>query len=124
MNNTAREIFDSAVRMLGYINNYGVSNEADISVRLIPVVNAVYADLHYAYYGSRRVFVPISSASDKLYLPKRLIDDCIVYGVCTHLATSENDGDNASLYANIYNQKRARSTHIEERKDCLAAVDD
>lgn len=124
MNNTAREIFDSAVRMLGYINNYGVSNEADISVRLIPVVNAVYADLHYAYYGSRRVFVPISSASDKLYLPKRLIDDCIVYGVCMHLATSENDGDNALLYANIYNQKRARSTHIEERKDCLAAVDD
>lgn len=124
MNNTAKEIFDSAVRMLGYINNYGVSNEADISIRLISIVNAVYADLHYAYYGDRRVFTPITSAADKIYLPKRLLDDCIVYGVAMHLARSENDGDNASLYANIYNQKRARATHIEKRKDSLAEVID
>lgn len=118
---TVQESIRSALALLGYTGEYDFSNDSALLKRTVTIANAVFSDLFYLIHprrsdGSEVTFTPITSASQTVDLPDRIVNDCFVYGLAMWLAQSENDGDNQQLFAALYNQKRAaasRFTQIE-----------
>lgn len=117
---TGRQLFQQALQLLGYTNNFGISNESALMQRGLGIVNAIYSDLFYAC--GKKEFKPVPDMDSEIILPERVLNDCFVYGLAMMLAQSENDGDNQQLYAALYNQKRAACTHISNRLDVLPDI--
>lgn len=105
----ASEIFNNALKMLGYTDKDGNS---ELPQRLrncaVVTVNLVYGDLWRVY--NKENFVPIKSLSDEIQLPEEAMDDVFLYGLAMHIARSENDGDQQQYFAHLYNAKRAGLT--------------
>ncbi len=99
---TAGEMIKRAVNRLGY------TESDDSAAGRLGVVNDVYAEIFYAESNANKkekVFKPLTSLTDELNLSERALNDCMVYGLCEAFALSENDSDNQSYYAELYNQK-------------------
>lgn len=113
-------LFDKAMEMLGYASAEGISGRDDMLKKALTLINNVYAELHYAFVqrpGDEDNFVPLANINDSLNLPTIVLNDIAPYGVAMYLAQSEDDADNQSLYASIYNQKKVRGKKIERIKD-------
>ena len=109
---------DSVLRMLGYINNLGYTNDSDLRSRIIPQINNIYADLYYmSGLSSGKDGKPFEAAAkpdDEIKLPQHLLDNCFLYGVAMSVAAAEGDGEQQQYFAALYNQKRRMCTHFDE----------
>lgn len=102
---TASEMIKRATNRLGY------TSDDDSAARRLEIVNDVYAELFFLESGEgkqEKKFKPLTRLSDELNLSERALNDCMVYGLCEAFALSENDSDNQSYYAAIYNEKIKR----------------
>lgn len=113
---TVNETVNKVMRMLGYINNLGYTNDSDLRSRIIPQINSIYADLWYRCKRREvdEVFKAVSGNDDEIDLPPELLDDCFLYGVAMSVAAAEGDGEQQQYYAALYNQKRGLCTHFDE----------
>lgn len=114
---TVNEVAENAQRLLGYTNNVGFTNDSDLRARIVPQINQTYADLYYAL--GKTDFKPVVEMDDVIDLPEMVINDCLMYGVCMHIAAAEGDSNAQQYYGAIYNQKRAHCTHFDRVKDVL-----
>lgn len=116
---TVNETVNNVMRMLGYINNLGYTNDSDLRSRIIPQINSIYADLWYRCKRRKddEVFKAVSAADDEIALPPELLDDCFLYGVAMSVAAAEGDGEQQQYYAALYNQKRGLCSHFDEVVD-------
>lgn len=116
---TVNETVNNVMRMLGYINNLGYTNDSDLRSRIIPQINSIYADLWYRCKkrNDDEVFKAVSSNDDLIDLPPELLDDCFLYGVAMSVAAAEGDGEQQQYYAALYNQKRGLCSHFDEVVD-------
>lgn len=121
----AMSLFEKAMEMLGYASAEGISGREDILKKALTIINNVYAELYYAFVqklGEEDSFVPLTNINDTLNLPTVVLNDIAPYGVAMYLAQSEGDADSQALYANIYNQKKARGKRVSRIKDRLPHV--
>ena len=98
----AGEMIKRAVTRLGY------TDSDDSAARRLEILNDVYAEIFYAESNANKEikeFKPVTSCLDELNLSSRALNDCLVYGLCEAFALNENDSDNQSYYAELYNQK-------------------
>ena len=118
---TVNETVNNVMRLLGYINNLGYTNDSDLRARIIPQINSVYADLWYRCGKGKdgEPFCAVQSVDDKIDLPPILLDDCFVYGVCMSVAAAEGDGEQQQYFAALYNKKRSLCTHFDEIVDAF-----
>ncbi len=117
---TGIEVRDRAWRLLNYTDGDGridATLYADIAARSLALVNQVYADIVYALCQTG--FQELASLTDEIDLPERIVNDIMPYGVAMLTAQTIGDADNQSLFADLYNQKRAKLTHVGRRKDVL-----
>ncbi|MBQ9414542.1 MAG: hypothetical protein IJU16_05385 [Clostridia bacterium] len=115
---TGEEIRDRALALLNYTDNKGQLRSdlyADLYTRSLGLVNQIYGDIWYSFYQD--AFEELGSLSDTIRLPGRVIDDVMPYGVAMLMAQTVGDGDNQSLYATLYNRKRAGMTKSDRRVD-------
>lgn len=124
---TANETAEQVMRLLGYVNNLGFTNDSDLRARIIPQINSIYADLWYmsgqGNKGKKTVpFKPVVNMDDEINLPDYLINDCFIYGVCMSVAAAESDGEQQQYYAAIYNNQRGKCTHFDSIEDVLPDV--
>lgn len=117
---TGEEIKNRALTLLNYTDQNGRLDSTmytDVVSRSLAVVNQIYADLWYALHS--RGFQELSTLTDDVHLPERVVNDCMPYGVAMLLAQTIGDADNQSMMTDLYNQKRATLTHSRFRKDVL-----
>lgn len=102
----AIELLNNALKMLGYSDSDGnVELTERIRNSAIINVNLVYSDLWRIF--NTEEFVPITSLSSEVVLPKVALGDVFLYGIAMHIARSENDGDQQQFFTYLYNAKRA-----------------
>ena len=119
---TAREILNSALKLLGYTEANGNSELPQrILNRATAVINVIYSELYRAEGGNE--FIPIKSLTDEIKLTEAVLTEIMPCGVAMMIAGSESDGDNQSFWAETYSRKKAILTRIEERTDELPVVE-
>ena len=114
---TAKEIINSALKLLGYTSSAG--NEqltARIMNKAIPIINVVFSDLWPKEHTED--FEPVAKLDDKIKLSNKATS-VMVYGVAAFIAQSENDGDQQQIWMTIYNKKISTLTVITTRQDVL-----
>lgn len=118
---TGLDVIQKALLLLNYTDNAGhadsrVSGAAQ--ARGLSILNQLLADAWYAEHDDTP-FVPLNTASETLPCGDRVAADVLPYGVAMMLAQGEGDGDNQTLFAALYNQKRAAYTHTATRENRL-----
>lgn len=120
---TAREILNSALKLLGYTEANGNSELPQrILNRATALINVIYSELWRA--EGKTDFEPIKNLTDEVKLTKTVLNEIMPCGVATLIAQSESDGDMQQLWAEIYNRKKATMTRVEEITDDLPTVDE
>lgn len=117
----AKEIYNKAMIMLGYLGSEGISGETEMSRKGITAINLVISDIGKYFKESPK---QISSLSDDVNLPEQILVDVMPYGVAMFLAQSEGDGDNQQLFAVLYNRKRVGVPGISRVKFVGPYVED
>ena len=106
-------------------NRLGYSADDDTAARRLEIANDVYAEIFYIESAADKKikeFNAITSLDDELNLSERALNDCMVYGLCEAFALNENDSDNQSYYAAIYNEKIKRlKKRTTLRQDVMAS---
>ncbi len=119
---TAREILNSALKLLGYTEANGNSELPQrILNRATALINVIYSELWRA--EGRADFTPIKSLTDEIKLTQAVLSEVMPCGVAMMIAGSESDGDSQSLWAEIYSRKKSILTRLEERTDSLPTVE-
>ena len=109
---TGNQLLNTSLKILGYTDQNGNSQlTARIRNCAVVNINLVYADLWRITHDTP--FIPINSLGDTVDLPENALHDVFLYGLCMHMARSENDGDQQQVYTMLYNQKRASLSHTE-----------
>ena len=108
---TAKEVYDTALSLLGYTDNQATQQRA------VAVFNKVYYELHRAISGEE--FKPISSLSEVLYLPKKLLIYTMTLCVAEMLALGEGDGEMQQYFAAAYERAKAKLNRTEAVVDEL-----
>ena len=106
---TAREVFERAMQIGGYVNGEGAPDrlrDADIYKRGLALVNQIYTDMFFAETPDG-VFQPLTSMDAEIPLSTRCVNDIMPYGVAMLIAQAEGDATNQSIFSYAYNQKRA-----------------
>lgn len=116
----AIEIYEQALKMLGYINEDG-SLDDSLNLKALGIINAVYADLFFLLQDDG--FVPIKHLNETPNLNKRILIDIFPYGVAMYLALSVGDGLNQQVFGTIYNSKRCSVNSIYMRSDIVPGID-
>jgi len=116
---TAIEIYNHALKLLGYINEDG-SLDDSLNLKALSIINAVYADLFYLINDEG--FTPLTRLDETPSLSKRILNDVFPYGVAMHLALSSGDGLNKQIFATIYNSKRCSVNTIAIRSDIIPGI--
>lgn len=116
----AIEIYEKALKLLGYIFEDGSYDES-LNLKALSIVNAVYADLYFIKNDSG--FLPLVSLNDIPKLSERIINDVMPYGVAMHLALSVGDGLNNQIFTTIYNSKRCSVLTIDTKTDVIPSID-
>ena len=122
---TGREVLYRAFKLLGYTDGYGGvdgARDAELLRRGTAALEQILADL-------RRIETPgqtdgwTGDLDSPLPLSAETVNDAMPYGVAMLLAQGESDGDAQSLYAALYNGKRAGIRRPAERRaDVLPRV--
>lgn len=118
---TGEEIKNRALQLLNYTDQNGRVDSAmyaDVTARSLALVNQVYAECWYILEGERP-FIELPTLTEPIALPPRVIENVMPFGVAMLMAQSLGDGDNQSMMADLYNQKRATLTHRCRRKDVM-----
>ena len=116
----AIEIYEKALKMLGYIFEDG-SYDDSLNLKALSILNMVYADLYFIKNNDG--FQPLMSLNDIPKLSERIITDVMPYGVAMHLALSAGDGLNNQVFATIYNSKRCSVLNIDSKTDVIPSID-
>ena len=116
---TGREIFEKALRMLGYIEQDGTV-DSSLNYKALTIINAVYADIYFLLFKDG--FMPLLSLSEKINLDERILHDVFPYGVAMHISLGEGDGLNQQVFSTIYNSKRCSVNTLDTRSDILPSV--
>ena len=116
----AIEIYEHALKLLGYINEDG-SLDDSLNLKALAFINAVYADLFYLI--NEDGFIPLKSLDESPKLNKRILTDVFPFGVAQYLALSVGDGLNQQIFANIYNSKRCSINTISQKNDVIPSID-
>ena len=106
---TAREVFERAMQIGGYVNSEGAPDrlrDADIYKRGLALVNQIYTDMFFAETPDGD-FSPLISMDAEIPLSTRCVNDIMPYGVAMLIAQAEGDATNQSIFSYAYNQKRA-----------------
>ncbi len=114
---TAREVFERAMQLCGYVNGEGVPDrlqDADMYKRGPALVNQIYADMFFAETPDAE-FRPIGSMEAEISLSSRCVNDIMPYGVAMLLAQAEGDTTAQSAFSYAYNQKRAGGVKAARR---------
>ncbi len=109
---TARELYISALTLLGYKDSDMFKGKS------VVLVNRVYADLFYSINPNGE-FEPIKNLQDEVELPQKVLHDVFPYGLAGFLAQSESDGDQQQLYMSIYNGKKSRLNSTSQIEDVI-----
>lgn len=115
---TVSQLIDKAFDLCGYTKSNELMKQA------ITAVNIIAADIYYLNHTTG--FKPVSSLSGELQdelQEEMIINDVIPYGVASHLAELEHDGEKQNLYAAYYNRKRLRIGGRESIVDKLPRGD-
>lgn len=112
---TVSALIDKAFTLCGYTKSNELMKQA------ITAVNIIAADIYYLNHTTG--FKPVSALSDELEFDEIIINDVIPYGVASHLAELEYDGDKQNLYAAYYNRKRLRICGREQIVDKMPEGD-
>lgn len=119
---TGTDILRQAYMLLNYTDANGdinAANNANISKRALPIINQIYADLWHMN-THKTAFKILTTMNETLDLDAYTAINIMPYGVAMLLAQSEGDSDNQSIYAALYNQRRAgAATHSERVADRL-----
>lgn len=114
---TGTDILRQAYALLNYTDangNVNAANNANLSKRSLAIVNQIYADLwHPRTTGA--VFEALATMNEKLDLDDYTALNIMPYGVAMMLAQSDGDVDNQSVYAALYNQRRAGAVTATDR---------
>ena len=122
---TGMNLFDEAMRLLGYVTEDGISGRDDMLKKALPLINRVYSELYYSFVfvpGGEDSFEPLTLIGQKLDLPRIVLNDIAPYGMAMYLAQSESDADNQALFASLYNQKKTRGKRIGRITDRLPHI--
>ncbi|HIZ20666.1 MAG TPA: hypothetical protein H9674_07385 [Firmicutes bacterium] len=106
---TGREVLYRALKLLGYTDGYGEvdgAHSAELLRRGTAAVEQILADLQRLEAPGQTEDWP-ADLDAPLPLSVQAVNDIMPYGVAMLLAQGEGDGDAQSLYASLYNQKRA-----------------
>lgn len=120
---TAREILNSALKLLGYTEANGNSELPQrILNRATAIINVIYSELWRA--EGKKDFKPITNLADEIKLSSTVLCEVMPCGVAMMIAGSESDGDNQSFWAEMYSRKKAILTRLEERVDSLPTTEE
>ena len=113
---TGNQLLNTSLKILGYTDQNGNSQlTARTRNCAVANINLVYVDLWRIINDTQ--FTPITSLGDTINLPSDVLNDVFLYGLCMHIARSENDGDQQQMYTVLYNQKRTSLSHTETIED-------
>lgn len=120
---TGNQLLNNALKVLGYTDQNG---NAQLTSRVrnsaVVNINLVYSDLWRITRDEP--FEPINSLGDTIDLPESVLHDVFLYGLCMHIARSENDGDQQQFYTVLYNQKRTSLSRFETIQDSFVRSGD
>ncbi len=117
---TGRQVLQQAMLLLGYTDENGqvdLQKNTDLLRKGTAVTEQVFADLCLCESG----LLPQAPfrLDEELPLKAVTVRDVMPFGVAMLLAQAEGDGENQSVFAGIYNQKRARCGGKTSRIDVL-----
>lgn len=119
---TGKDVLDRVLALLGYTDLYSDESSPQRQSLLdqgLAALNQAYSDLWFIE-NRGRPFIPLPNLEAPLRLSRRSCADILPYGTAMFLAQSEGDGDKQTLYAALYNQKRAAAPHrLLRRQDTL-----
>ena len=114
---TGTDILRQAYTLLNYTDangNVNAANNANLSKRALPIINQIYADLWQPRMVGAK-FEVLSTMNQPLDLDDYTAINIMPYGVAMMLAQSDGDVDNQSVYATLYNQRRAGAVTTTDR---------
>ncbi|MBQ4055230.1 MAG: hypothetical protein IJO75_01230 [Clostridia bacterium] len=114
---TGTDILRQAYTLLNYTDangNVNAANNANLSKRALPIINQIYADLWQPRMVGAK-FEVLSTMNQPLDLDDYTAINIMPYGVAMMLAQSDGDVDNQSVYASLYNQRRAGAVTTTDR---------
>ena len=114
---TAADALRQACLLLNYTDHTGGVNaggNADLNRRALPLINQIYADLWQPRQAGD-TFAPLTATNQALQLEESVAIGILPYGVAMLLAQTEGDGDNQTVFARLYNQKRSGAIRQGDR---------
>lgn len=114
---TGTDILRQAYTLLNYTDangNVNAANNANLSKRALPIINQIYADLWQPRTAGAK-FEVLLTMNQALDLDDYTAINIMPYGVAMMLAQSDGDVDNQSVYASLYNQRRAGAVTTTDR---------
>lgn len=109
--------------LLNYTDQDGNADTAlfgNLTKRSLALINQIYGELWYMV--RKEPFVPLAALTQEIELPARAAHDVMPYGVAMLMAQTVGDADNQSLFATLYNRKRASVSRTDRRLDVMPGV--
>ncbi len=106
---TGNDILKQAMTLLNYTDNNGnvnAGNNANLNKRALPIINQIYADLWEPVENCAE-FAVLTNMNEPIDLNRYALLNVMPYGVAMLLAQSDGDAENQTMYASLYNQRRA-----------------
>lgn len=96
---TVNNVYNSAIKLLGYNNAYLSIEDNDIlKKRAVEFVNRIGFDLFK--------MPSVNGFLEEFNIPPNALE-ALIYGVCMLISLSESDGDKNRLFTELYNLKRS-----------------
>ncbi len=114
---TGNDILRQAYVLLNYTDangNVNAGNNANLSKRALPIINQIYADL-WQPRTAGAMFKALTTMQQALDIDDYTAINIMPYGVAMLLAQSDGDADNQTIYASLYNQRRAGAVTRSDR---------
>lgn len=108
---SVKELIDKAFDLCGYTRTNELNKQA------ITAVNIIVSDIFYTL--NKEGFIPVTNLDDKITFNERIINDILPYGVASHIAELEYDGEKQNIYAAYYNRKKLSLSSICQIEDKL-----
>lgn len=115
---TAKEIYDTALSLLGYTDDSVFQRKA------VACFNKVYFELYRAITINSKdeeglKFSPITSLSGVLNLPQKVLIGVMPLGIAEQLALSQGDGEQQQYFAASYERAKAKLNRIDAVSDTM-----
>ena len=120
---TANEALQQALTLLNYRDHAadgGVPCGDGVYKNALSLINQVAAELWYRDNDSP--FVPLAALSEPLPLTEAVAQTVLPYGVAMLIAQTLGDMDNQTVYAALYDARRATARQSERIADRLPEV--